>query len=186
MLAVTILISLALLALTITLFLYLQKKIKSWSTTLLLILAFFVPFLSHCWHAVAGEALIAEQCTIEETKVFAWTECLSTTDLYTLAFNSYELTVSIENIILYSLGIYLAARETFFARIQYWIILLLLSGILSSIALLFLPYAQMKWYTMVYNYYNISMLVVSFFIISNNLPETRPYTEVTTDTAEPA
>jgi len=31
------------------------------------------------------------------------------------------------------------------------------------------------------------MLVVSFFIISNNLPETpQPYTEVTSDTTEPA
>ena len=186
MVALTILTSIALLGVTIALMLYLQRKFNSWYLSLMLLLAFFVPFLSHCWHAIAGEALIAEECEVDGRKVLAWTECISSSDFYTVAFNSYELTVSIENIVLYSIGIYLAARETFFYSVQYWIILLLVSGILSSIALIFLPYEQMKWYTMVYNYYNISMLVVSFLIIYNNLPETQPYTEVTTDTSETA
>lgn len=174
MATVAILVSLALLGITILLAFYLHGKLKEWWGSILLLLAFFVPFLSHCWHAIAGEAFIAEQCEVDNNAVLGWTDCVSDSDFYTIVFNSYELTVSIENCILYGLGIYVTLSRSFLKPAVYVLALLLVSGILSSLALIVLPYEQMQWYVVVYNFYNIAMLLFCFIIINNNLPS-QPY-----------
>ena len=172
MYSLPILISIALLVVTVFLFIYLYRKLKQWGFALLLLLAFWIPFLSHVWHAVSGEAFIAEECDVNKYAPLGWVECVDEADVYTLLFNSYEITVAAETIILYSIGLYLVLDKPIFQKrlkqgidIRYIVVILLSFGIVSATGLFLIPYIEMIWYEYAFNYANILILIICLILL---------------------
>jgi len=187
MIVIPILISIALLAVVVACFVYVFRRTNSWAVSFAVVLAFVVPFMSHIWHLVDGEEFIGEQCEIDETVAFGWVECMSSTDFYTAFLDSYELTVSIETIVLYTVGIVLMFREPLFQKevnssttikTQHVVSILLISGILSAIALIFLPFSQIEWYAIVFNFYNIFMLAICMIFVYQKLEGNVSYQDI--------
>ena len=187
MIVIPILISIALLGVVVTCYYYVFKRTKKWGLSLWVILAFLIPFMSHIWHLVDGEELIGEQCDIDETVTLGWTECMSTTDFYTAFLDSYELTVSIETIVLYTVGVVIMFTEPLFqkevnssttVKTHHVVVILLISGILSAITLIFLPYKHMEWYVIVFNFYNIFMLLICMIFVYQKLEGNVNYQDI--------
>ena len=178
MIVIPILISIALLGVVIACYYYVFKRTNKWGLSIWIILAFLVPLMSHIWHLVDGEEFIGAQCEIDETVTLGWTECMSTTDFYTAFLDSYEITVSIETIFFYTIGVVIMFREPLFqkevntsttVKTQHVVSILLISGILSAFVLIFLPYSQMDWYVVVFNFYNIFMLLICMIFVYQKL-----------------
>ena len=171
-LVIIILMSAALLAVFIVAVWYFAKRTGALGEAILLNVAFLVPIMSHVWHLILGEELLAEKCSIDDEELLAWTACMEGLDLYTWAFDSYEVTVTTETIILYLMSIILiyvspALKKTTSAKALITVFSSI--GICSAVCLAVLPYKYMTWYVPLFNVINTTFGLVSFFIVHENL-----------------
>ena len=149
--------------------LYFKTQFNNLCFSILFLFGFVVPFVYHTWHTIDDGIILSSLCKNSTgTNIAEWTECWTDTNTEDL-INSYEIVTNILTIILYSLGIYVTAIAVILRPVKYWIILLLCSGIIASILLAILPYDELKWYTTVYNFYNIFILLCCYTLVAQRV-----------------
>jgi hypothetical protein len=182
--AITILLSLAFLAVFVVCVWYTTQKTNAIGTSILLNVAFVVPLMSHVWHLAFGEELLADQCAVNASEVFGWTSCLEGLDFYTVYFNSYEITVAVESIVLYVLGIVLVLTSPVIQKsvaVNAIVISISAVGICSAFCLFLLPAEYMQWYTILFNVLNLIFTLVIILVIEQNLKRATFQTVATED-----
>lgn len=157
----------------VTIIFYYYLKIKFNATNSFIItLSLLVPLMSHFWHLAFDEAIIGSYCAIDKEKMFEWTKCIEEAGWYNVILNSYEITVPVEILILNSLGMWLFLKlankedQEEVKKTNYSIItVLLLIGILLSLALPIITTAQLEDVKMAYNISGMGIHAFATFLL---------------------
>lgn len=159
------------LVITITFYYYLKIKFNS-TNSFIITLSLLVPLMSHFWHLVFDEAIIGSYCDIDKDKMFEWTKCIEEAGWYNVYLNSYEITVPVEILILNSIGMGLFLKlaneddQEQMKKTNYSIItVLLLVGILISLALPILTTTQLEDLKMTYNISGMGIHALATFFL---------------------